>query len=460
MDELIRSKMHEALGVEQPDPTLRPRVISSLPTDGVGRQGNTKDSMSGEPGELRGGWRWMAAGLAAVLTLGVVGGLVYSRLATSKLPGKTAGLATVTGVDFRCRLPVLAGASGGFISFPDGAVTIDRAVSLDFNKGAFGYTYDAQVGKWEPVPRSALSPDGRSYAYLAQISGVPGQMTSMSLHTHEIVSGKDRLLWEGSGSPMGSNTVTWLPGGIYFSAVLLPTGDLQGLAFPSVYVADPNQPGTPRRVGPNPPPQPPTTGQTSYSIPDMFTLVGGGAAWGMGNRIPKETQSPDMPPTPGTFGPDRILRMDLRDGSVSTWYTVSGADLVALVGLDAQGRPILALYQPPTLKSGADGPPVARILLLTGAGQTADITSGSADFRLGSQPWADSHGIWFGSWNSIWLYTQSGGLRQVATIPSGLFPSPSPPPGYPQKGSFASDARSGVPSYMQGTLVTAAGSCT
>jgi hypothetical protein len=460
VDELIRSKMHEALGVEQPDPTLRARVISSLPTDGAGGQGYQKNSASGEPGELRGGWRLMAAGLAAVLTLGVVGGLVYSRLATSNLPGERSGVATVTGVDFRCRLPVLAGASGGFISFPDGAVTIDRAVSLDFNKGFYGYTYDAQVGKWEPVPRSALSPDGRSYAYLAQTSGVPGQMTSMSLRTHEIVSGKDRILWEGSGSPMGPNTVTWLPGGIYFSAVLLTAGDVQGLAFPSVYVADPNQPGIPRRVGPNPPPQPPTAGQTSFSVPDMFTLVGGGAAWGMGNRIPKEAPSMDKPPAPGTFGPDRILRMDLRDGSVSTWYSVSGADLVALVGLDAQGRPILALYQPPTSKFGPDGPPVARILLLTGAGTTAVIDSGSADFRLGSQPWADSHGIWFGSWNSIWLYTQSGGLRQVATIPSGLFPSPSLPPGYPNKGSSASDARSAMPSYMQGTLVTAAGSCT
>lgn len=283
-------------------------------------------------------------------------------------------------------------------------------------------------------------------------------MMTMSLHTHEIVSGKDRILWEGSGSPMGPNQVTWLPGGIYFSAYVAPAGDFQGPSFPAVYISDPNQPGTPRRVGPNPPPQPPSLGQINYAGPDIFTLIGGGAAWGMGNRVPKEAPSSDKPPAPGTYGPDRILHMDLRDGSVSTWYTVSGTDLVTLMGLDAQGRPILALYQAAAFKSPS-GPPAARMFLLTGVGQTVDITSGNSDFRLGGQPWADSHGIWFGSWNSVWLYTQSGGLRQVATIPAGLFPSPSPPPGYPPKGPVASDERSKIPAYMLGTLVTPAGSC-
>jgi len=133
------------------------------------------------------------------------------------------------------------------------------------------------------------------------------------------------------------------------------------------------------------------------------------------------------------------------------------------MGLDEQGRPILALFQAnfkgdPTI--GAKAPPVPRLLILTGANQTVEITPGNPDFHLASSPWADSHGIWFGGWSSLWLYTQSGGLRQVATIPAGLFPTPSPPPGYPAKGDLASGARSGMPSYMQGTMVTPAGSCT
>ncbi len=420
-----------------------------------------KDSSPIEPTELRGHWRWLASVVAGLLALGVVGGLLYFRSSGHGPKDATVGSVTTSGVDFSCRLPVLAGAAGAFISFPNGAVTIDHRVALDLYKGGYGYTYDAQVGKWVPVPRSALSPDGRSYAYMAQTTGVPGEMSTTSLHTRDITSGKDRVLWEGSGSATGPD-LTWLPSGIYFSAVLYPATGLAGPIFPALYVADPTNSGQPRRVGPNPPPQPPSPDQAYFSGPDIFTIVGGGAAWGMGNRTPKEAPSPDKAPAPGTFGPDRVLRMDLRDGSVSTWYTVTGTELVSLMGLDEQGRPILSLFQP-TFKTapapGADGPPPPRVLLLTGANQTVEITSGNSDFQPASLPWADSHGIWFGSWNSLWLYTQKGGLRQVATIPAGLFPSPSLPPGYPPKGAIASDARSGMPSYMQGTLVTPAGSC-
>ena len=419
------------------------------------------NSTGSEPKELQGGWRWLAGGLAVVLTLAVVGGLVYLRLGVSKRPDVTRGVSTVTGIDFKCRLPVIAGASGGFISFPDGAISIDPKVNIDFYKGGYGYTYDAQVGKWVPVPRSALSPDGRYYAYLAQTTGVPGETASMSLHTHEIVSGKDRVLWEGGGSPMGPNFVTWLPGGIYFSTVLGDATGPVGPGFSAIYVADPNKPGIPRRVGPNPPPQPPSPGQPTFSGPDMFTLVGGGAAWAMGQRIQTEAPSPDKPPAPGSFGPDRIIRMDLRDGSVSTWYSVSTTELVSLAGLDEQGRPILALFQPTFKKDAAalNGPPPVRMLLLTGAGQTTEITSANPDFHPGTPPSADSHGIWFGSWNSLWLYTQGSGFRQVATIPAGVFPSPSPPPVYLQKGPMPSGAAPGMPAYMQGTLVTPAGPC-
>ena len=378
------------------------------------------------------------------------------------------GSVTVAGVGFSCHLPVLAGTAGAFISFPDGAITIDHALSLNQYKGGYGYgyTYDAPVKKWVPVPRSALSPDGRSYSYLAQTTGVPGEAASLSLHTREIASGKDHVLWEGSGSPMGPNQLTWLPGGIYFSAVLVPAGAQfqKGFSFPAIYVADPNHAGTPRRVGPNPEPQPPYPGQPFYSGPDMFMFVGGGAAWGTGNRVPTEAPQANKPPAPGTYGPDRVLRMDLQDGSVSTWYTVSGAELVSLMGLDQQGRPVLSLFQPkPSFENGPPPnsyePPPPHLALLTGLNQTVELASGTANFHLGGSPLADSHGIWFGSWNSVWLYTQSGGLRQVATIANGLFPSPSPPPGFQSK-PIPSGAKPGMPAYMQGTLVMPAGSCT
>src|SRR5215510_12743218 len=181
-----------------------------------------EDLKRGERGELREPWRWLAGAVTVLLIMGIVGGLVFYRLGLRSPSNQTVGSTTVSGVDLTCRLPVLAGAAGGFITFPSGAVTIDRSVSLDPYKGGYGYTYDAHVGRWVSVPASALSPDGRSYAYLAQTSGVPGNTTVMSLHTHEIASGKDRVLWAAAGSPTGPNVLTWLTGGIYFSAILVP----------------------------------------------------------------------------------------------------------------------------------------------------------------------------------------------------------------------------------------------
>src|SRR5260370_38989541 len=107
-----------------------------------------------------------------------------------------------------------------------------------------------------------------------------------------------------------------------FSAVLFPAGAPEAFAYPSVYVADPGQPGAPRRVGPNPPPQPPNPGQPDYSGPGMFTLIGGGAAWATGNPVPKEASAPQQPPAPGTCGPDPNLRRELPEDRVSNPVTV------------------------------------------------------------------------------------------------------------------------------------------
>jgi hypothetical protein len=154
--------------------------------------------------------------------------------------------------------------------------------------------------------------------------------------------------------------------------------------------------------------------------------------------------------------------MDLRDGSVSTWYSVGAPDMISLTGLDAQGRPIVGLVQLSLKAAPQQGvyvPPVSRYMLLTGPNQIVEINAGHPDFHAGTMPWADSHGIWFGSWNSVWLYTVAGGLRQVADVPSGTFPIPSPPPGMPPKGGppFIPPP---IPAYMQGTLISPAGPCT
>ncbi|HKW71990.1 MAG TPA: hypothetical protein VJQ08_04105 [Candidatus Dormibacteraeota bacterium] len=421
------------------------------------------ESPSTESVQSGGPWRVLAATLAVLVTLGIVAGLVFYRLSSRSSGPENVGKATVNGIGLKCRLPVVAGAAAGFIGFPDGTVAIDHSVGINPYKGGFSFTYDAGASRWVPVFPSALSPDGRSYAYVAQTTGVPGVATSLSLHTHEVVSGRDHLLWEGTGSLLGGS-VTWLPSGIYFTAVLTPDPASLGQAFPTLYVADPNHAGTPRRVGPNPAPQPATSkDQFAYGGPDIYNFVGGGAAWGLGMRTPQVLPAPDASPIKGPFGPDHILRMDLRDGSVSTWYTASGNDIVSIVALDAQGQPILSLFSPktpPVESSNVYEPPPPRLMLLTGPNQTAAITSGNADFHFGGMVLADSHGIWFGGWNDVWVYTSSAGLRKAVSVPAGVFPSPSPPPGFPAKPGVIPSGKPGMPAYMQGTLINPAGPCT
>ena len=104
------------------------------------------------------------AGLLAVLVLGAA--------CQSSIPisGATPS-PPLSKLQLTCRIPVAAPnapmdgirsdgtiGTGGFISFPSGKFTDDPA-SLG--------SYDAAVGKWLPVPRAWISPDGRSYAYVA-----------------------------------------------------------------------------------------------------------------------------------------------------------------------------------------------------------------------------------------------------------------------------------------------------
>lgn len=68
MDELIRSRMHEALDVEQPDSRLRSRVIASLPADEpVTRRVWVPDG------------QWVVGAVAVLLTIALIAAALYLR---------------------------------------------------------------------------------------------------------------------------------------------------------------------------------------------------------------------------------------------------------------------------------------------------------------------------------------------------------------------------------------------
>src|SRR5499427_2666951 len=234
-----RTRIRGALGPAEPDPSFRARVIASMPL---------------EPG---GGSRrqWAAGGVAVLLAVTIVAGLVFVRQRSSGQPaasGHLVGSLNMTEqLDFRCTLPVQGYLSEARISIPDGGVTVDAVQTQGKGSPAYGNVY--VNGRWLPVPRAWLSSDSRSYAYVTSTTGVPGQTQTAALYVHDVARGTDRKVWSGTGY---TQMIGWGPGGLYFA--LQPTDPGKGLAGGAeVWVVDPASPGAAHRVGPNPPPPAP-----------------------------------------------------------------------------------------------------------------------------------------------------------------------------------------------------------
>lgn len=440
-DEPARTKIRGALGVAEPEPGLRSRVITSMPID-LGFGGSRR--------------QWAAGGVAFVLALVIVASLLVARHGgTSPQSGgevKVVGtLNMTTQIGLRCTLPVVGYTTQARISFPDGGVTVDKTLDPAQAK-PFGFTYAGS--RWLPVPAPWVSPDGKAYAYTTTTSGVPGKQVTSAVFVHDVATGKARELWSGetSGQVLG-----WGPGGVFFNRqATSPAGPGGG----ELWVVDPANPARAHRVGPNPP-QSQASDPTAVPIYKTFVRIAGGAAWAVTFGKPA-TPSPNYVAPPGT-----VDRMDLRDGSVSTWYTAPEGVSVSIAGADAQGHPVLFLNViPKGLAPSAEGsgtvprpylPPPPEVLLLTGPNQTHTIASGSDPAFRPNLVLTDSHGMWFSSPGSLWLYRNSE-LTRVADVPADLFPPPTPPPGAAGKGSLSPG--SPPPGLPAGVTLSLAGPCT
>ena len=271
---------------------------------------------------------------------------------------------------------------------------------------------------------------------------------------HEVSAGRDRQLWSGESS---GQVLGWGPGGIYFSRQPV---NLAGSASAEVWVVDPANPARGHRVGPNPP-QSQASDPTQPTISLSLQKIVGDAAWGIASGPAKVDVGSSI-----VALPTRIDRMDLRDGSVTTWYAPPDGMGVSLAGADTQGHPVLFLnvggkgQAVPAPSPGSTPTPFAQpptqVLLLTGPNQTRTIADGSdAAFRP-TVTASDSHGIWFSSPGSLWLY-RNGSLNKVADVPSDLFPTPTPPAGVAGKSGPATGS---PPGYPTGVTLNLVGACT
>lgn len=344
--------------------------------------------------------RWLAAVAAAVAVVAVAAaGVVYTR-SRSAAPDRTlATLDVAGGLGLRCTLPLRVNGRLATLSLPDGRLT---AAAVQPGPNDQGESY--ADGRWLPVLRSAVSPDGRSYAYVTTASGAPGHGLVSMLFAHDVSTGQDRELWSGDGQ---AGEPVWTPQGIFFS---------QNFAL---WAVDPGRPGLARRVGPNPPSRP----GPGHS-PPLFGSIANGAAWALATSAPVVN---------GPVTNDVVLRMDLADGTVTKWYQAPPGNTLLILGLDEQGRPLLGVADSPQQIGNLGYElPARAMLLLAGRNQAVQIPlpnpalAPDGGFR-------DAHGVWIMGADALWLYRDSQ-LREVATIPPPMRP-PAPrislPPGAP-----------------------------
>jgi hypothetical protein len=328
----------------------------------------------------------------------------------------------VSNANFKCTLPLVVDGTPAFLSFPDGTLTIAATTE----HGDLTFVYQARrwlpkslpVGPGEGAPQAsiAISPDGRSYAYVVDSPQAGARVELADVHVRELATGRDRIVYRGLGrdsDPLGGSggIIGWSSTGIYVTKIT------EIGANPDVYLVDPNSKASPRRVGPNPPIPPyrysPAAQQTSTSA--NFTMVNGGYAWGYANdweTIPYSAQ------TGGVRGHiDRILRMDLRSGLVETWFSDPAANYVSVVGFDSPGHPFLYY-------SLRDNPGSYQLFLLTDLNQVVEISAPSVS---SGGIFGDAHGVWMGGAGALWLYAPDGQRLLVTTFPKGFFATPPPP---------------------------------
>jgi hypothetical protein len=101
-----------------------------------------------------------------------------------------------------------------------------------------------------------------------------------------------------------------------------------------------------------------------------------------------------------------LLRLDMNDGSQSTWFEPTSA-FAGFLGLDGLGRPIVSTF------SGTNGDP-GKTWVVTAAATARQI----ADQGFSANLIADGHGSWLAG-NGLFLYAPAGTLRKVSSVVGG-----------------------------------------
>ena len=240
--------------------------------------------------------------------------------------------------------------------------------------------YDRAYSRWLPVSRNAVSPDGTHYAFTDRPAfDGKNPPTGATLHVVAVETGVELAF----------------DGGYWLAPYIVLDYAAEGIYLITAYEGPP--------VGlwlMNP-----ATGAVKQVavLSDVQGSAGNKSFW-VGSVNPS-----DPNPIPGMGGtPDQIERLNLVDGSRVVWLYRPDS-MVTFAGQDLAGHPIVSI-------SGEDGRSTELLLLLDPSSQRTILTTAVTPASLGGAI-ADSHGIWFGSPDGIYLYSEANGLHKVSNQP-------------------------------------------
>jgi len=272
-----------------------------------------------------------------------------------------------------CKLPVyLPGqhTSGGFISFPDGAVTPDRSSDVGAPGSSmgggdagdwFGLTYVKAVNRWVPVPYTWVQPDGAIYAYAMDHNRHAGANPLVLVNAR---TSTDALLANRDPSGGGWQVISVTSTSIYAVSI-------SGQGISIVPLSGPSAP--------------------DYISDGYWTAASGFYAYG--------TALPDG---------GAIVRLDGRNNQRTPWFNKSST--ADVIGFDGAGSPVIWTGTDLWIASAPD--------VATRIGSVAPLPwprSSEQPVRGALAPVSDSHGMWFSTTDGIYLFA-GGKTTKVSNL--------------------------------------------
>jgi hypothetical protein len=286
-----------------------------------------------------------------------------------------------------CRLPLaLTDQGSGFLSMPSGSFLRDpdsgivpdgnlvRTQTQPILRGQAGgfvgeaISYDPAHTRWLPVASTLVAPGGAKYAYTEFLpKSNPASVEATRIHVVDVASGTDRVVYDQGGY----ETVHFGREGVY---LLAGSGELWRL--------DPAA-GAPTRV----------------TAVGRGWLVTADAAWALDatNFVYGRPQVTD-----------RVLRLDLKNASVTQWFAVPGASL-RILGFDGAGHPVVDSQQ-----NGTED-----VFLVASSNASMKLLTGSLGVTNVHGVVGDDHGIWLGQDNGVDRYSLDAGLQKASSAVSG-----------------------------------------